>query len=334
MDRPVNPFDRPPGDDGPSPGTGDAGYEDDLARFDALADDDVFLAEDIALFGEPAPELAAPVPASSPAPPALSKPATVSASAPSSGSAAPAPATGTTTALLDHDDDEPVGLFARTPFAPGAGPRVDLLPGEVVTVRRVRRAQRRGVLALIGVLVLIAAAYALVSGERATARQDLAAAQARTVELTAEQARYAEAPRVYAQVESTQAALSSVMAGDVRWYQYLADLAVTSPTGLWLTSWQATSSDPTLAPTTPDPTTGAPAAATPVAALTVSGTAADEPDVADWLDVLAATPGLTGSTASSLTRTAVGEQPVVTFDSSASMTDAALSDRYAAKDPR
>lgn len=346
MDRPVNPFDRPPSDDEPTFDTGDA-YEDDLARFDALADDDVFLADDTALFGEQASaasdaavgaDPSFPEPSSTPpssfepvAPATAPAPAASTATAPAA-STAPAPG-GTATALLEHDDDEPVGLFARTPFAPGAGPRVDLLPGEVVTVRQVRRAQRRGAAALVGVLVLIAAAYVLVSGERAMAREDLAAAQARTVGLTAEQAKYAEAPLVYAEVESTQAALASVMAGDVRWYQFLADLAVTSPPGLWLTSWQATSSDPSLAPTV-DPVTGAPAAAVPVANLTVSGTAADEPDVADWLDVLSATPGLTGSTASSLARTAVGQQPVITFDSSAAMTKAALSDRYAAKDPR
>ena len=315
MGRPVNPFDRPPADDGPAPSDQEV--------------DDVHLATDPPRVDEtvtgPGPfgNLSG-VPDGDGRGPSSLAPA---------GSPPPAAATaGAATMLLEDEDDEPVGLFARTPFTPGAGPRVDLLPSEVVTVRLVRRAQRRGALVLVAVLALVVAAYVLVSGERTMAREDLAAAQQRSVQLTAEQARYARAPIVYAQVEQTRAALASVMAGDVRWYQYLADLAVTSPPGLWLTSWQASTSDPTLAPATPDPAAGAPAAVAPVATLTVSGTAADEPDVADWLDVLAATPGLTGSTASSLTRTAVGEQPVITFDSSASMTEAALSDRYAVKD--
>lgn len=336
-DRPVNPFDRPPGDDEPSFTTGDHTSfdgEDDAAFYALDGELDEALGEgpdDASV--DPVVEASAfssfdSGPVASPAvggtDGSVRGPATVAAPA------APPAAAPAAVALMEHDD-EPVGLFARTSFAPGAGPRVSLMPAEIMTTRRVRRAQRRGVLALVAVVALLVAGYALVAGERAMAREDLAAAQQRSAELTVEQSRYARAPLVYAQVEDTQAALASVMAGDVRWYQYLADLAVTSPTGLWLTSWQASAADPTLASATPDPVTGLPAAAAPVAALTVSGTATNEPDVADWLDVLTATPGLAGSTVSSLTRTAVGEQPVITFDSSAAMTEAALSDRYAAK---
>lgn len=337
MDRPVNPFDRLRGHDGTPSTTGEHTSLD--------GDDDAFYALDGELdeaLGEGPDDVAVDAPASAvdsgrAASPSGDVPPAPGAPTSGTGGSVRGPAATTVTApaavaLVEHDDDEPVGLFARTSFAPGSGPRVSLMPAEVMTTRRVRRAQHRGVLALVGVVVLVVAVYALVAGERSMARDDLAAAQQRSAELTAEQSRYARAPLVYAQVDDTRAALASVMAGDVRWYQYLADLAVTSPTGLWLTSWQASAADPTLAPATPDPVTGLPAAAAPVAALTVSGTAANEPDVADWLDVLSATPGLAGSTASSLTRTAVGEQPVITFDSSAAMTDAALSDRYVAKE--
>lgn len=366
MDRPVNPFDRPPGDDEPPSGTGKQTFSfdgDDEAAFYALdgeLDEALGESPDDAPVDAPAPSSFDGAPVTSPfggaatassgdaplpAAPVPFTPEPATSAAPPSSAPAGTPAVGGTSgsvrtaatvdapaavALMEHDD-EVVGLFTRTSFTPGSGPRVSLMPTEIMTTRRVRRAQRRGILALAGVVVLVVAAYALVSGERSVARDDLAAAQQRSTELTTEQSRYARAPQVYAQVDDTRAALASVMAGDVRWYQYLADLAVTSPTGLWLTSWQASTSDPTLAPTTPDPTTGQPAAAAPVAALTISGTAADEPDVADWLDVLTATPGLAGSTASSLTRTAVGAEPVITFDSSAAMTRAALSDRYAAK---
>lgn len=354
MARPVNPFDRPPGDDEPPSTTG--GHisfdgDDDTAFYalDGELDDALGESPDDAPTSSASgsgPAIAPPGDDLQPTAlePFTPEPTTSAAPAPSvtaglpavGGTGGPVRAPGTAAApaavvLMEHDDDEPVGLFARTSFTPGSGPRVSLMPAEIMTTRRVRRVQRRGVLALVGVVVLIVAAYALVVGERSMARDDLAAAQQRSTELTAEQSRYSRAPQVYAQVDDTRAALASVMAGDVRWYQYLADLAVTSPTGLWLTSWQASASDPTLAPTTPDPATGQSAATAPVASLTVSGTAADEPDVADWLDVLTATPGLAGSTASSLTRTAVGTRPVITFDSSATMTKAALSERYAAK---
>lgn len=333
MERPANPFDRPPGDDERGPfATGEhTSFDgDDDAAFYALDGElDEALDESPEVISVDPPVEA---PATSPFD---SGPVTAPALGGTGGSvrgpatiAAPA-----ALALMEHDDDEPVGLFARTSFAPGAGPRVSLMPAEVLTTRRVRHAQHRGVLALVAVVVLVVAAYALVSGERSIARQDLAAAQQRSADLTAQQARYARAPVVYAQVADTSAALSSVMAQDVRWYDYLSNLAVTAPTGLWLTSWKATVADPAAASATPavDPTTGLPFTANTQATLSFSATTSDEADVVSWLRLLTATPGLAGSGATALTRTAVGDQPVITFDSSASMTDAALSRRYPAK---
>ncbi len=238
----------------------------------------------------------------------------------------------TSTMVLEHDDDDMVGLFARVPFAPGTGPRVNLVPKEVLAARRVQRAQRRGLLALIAVVVLIVIAYALVAGERAVAREDLAAARAQTDQLMAEQARYAQAPKVYAEVDAIDAALETVMTDDVAWYQYVADLAVAAPPGLWLTSWSATVADPateaavdpaTAAVTMPD--------GLDLASLTIGGSSQSENQVPTWLETLDAMPGLRGAYASSLTRTAVDETPVITFESSASMAQDARSNRYAKK---
>lgn len=238
----------------------------------------------------------------------------------------------TSTMVLDHDDDDMVGLFARVPFAPGTGPRVNLVPAEVLASRRVQRAQRRGLVALIGVVVLIAVAYALVVAERAVARDDLAAAQATTTRLMADQARYAEAPRVYAEVEAIDAALETAMTDDVEWYQYVADLAVAAPPGLWLTAWSATMTDPATAAVIDPATASVTMPDGPdLASLTISGSSQDEDQIPDWLEILDAMPGLRGAYASSLTRTAVDDTPVITFESSASMGQDARSNRYTEK---
>ncbi len=236
---------------------------------------------------------------------------------------------GADTMVLDQDD-EIVGLFARTPFAPGSGPRVDLMPAEIVSARRVQRFQRGGLLALVGVVLVVLAAYALVVAERSVAREDLAGAQAETARLTAEQARYARAPLVYAEVDAIEAELATVMADDVSWYQYLADLSVSTPPGLWLTSWTATMTDPAAAAAV-DPSVAAVTApdGPDLATLTIGGSSQDERQVPDWLEVLDRTPGLRGAYASSLTRSAIDETPVLTFESSASMAQSARSDRYA-----
>ncbi len=238
----------------------------------------------------------------------------------------------TSTTVLEHDDDEMVGLFARVPFAPGTGPRVNLVPAEVLTARRVQRAQRRGLLALVGVVAVVLAAYALVSAERAVARDDLASAQAQTVQLTTEQARYAEAPKVYAEVDAIDAALASAMTDDVDWYQYVADLAVAAPPGLWLTSWTATMTDPATSAAV-DPATAAVTVpdGPDLASLTVGGSSEGEDQIPAWLETLDAMPGLRGAYASSLTRTAVDATPVITFESSASMAQDARSGRYTNK---
>ena len=213
-------------------------------------------------------------------------------------------------------------------------PRVDLLPPEILARRRFRHTQQRSVVALAALVVGLAGGYVLSAQDRSEAADELAVAQARTAALTAEQAQYARAPQVYAQVDAAKAALRSAMAGDVRWYTYLADLAVTAPDGLWLTTVTAsvtpsagTATAPVGAAVVVDPL-AAPGAAAPVGTLSVGGTAEQEPQVASWLEVLDATPGLTGASTSSITRTAIGERSVLTYESAATVTADALSRRF------
>lgn len=203
-------------------------------------------------------------------------------------------------------------------------PRVDLLPPEILVRRRFVRTQRRSAVALVAVLAVITAGYAVQVRAAGEAADELAVAQARTASLQAEQVQFARAPQVYAQVEAAQAALRTAMSDDVRWYSYLADLTVTAPDGVWLTSITA-SVEPAAVVADPLAATGA---AAPVGTLSIAGTVTEETQVADWLEVVDATPGLSGAATSGITRTAVGPRPVFAFESSASITADALSGRY------
>lgn len=211
-------------------------------------------------------------------------------------------------------------------------PRVDLLPPEILVRRRFRHTQQRSVVALAALAAVLAGGCVLSAQDAREAADELAVAQARTAALQAEQAQYARAPQVYAQVDAAQAALRTAMASDVRWYTYLADLAVTAPEGLWLTTVTASVTPAaSAAPVDPSAVTdplAAAGAAPSVGTLTVGGTVTEEPQVASWLEVLDATPGLTGASTSSITRTAIGERSVLTYESAATITADALSRRF------
>jgi Tfp pilus assembly protein PilN len=210
-------------------------------------------------------------------------------------------------------------------------PRVDLLPPEVLARRRFRATQRRSAVVLAAVAAALAGGYVLAVLDAGDAADELATAQARTAELTAEQARYARVPQVYGQVDAAQVALRTAMAADVRWYAHLGDLAASAPEGLWLTSITASvtpAATPGAVPGTVVDPLAAAGAAPSLGTLRINGTVREEQQVAAWLDALDATPGLTGATTSGITRTAVGDQPVMTFESSATITADALSRRF------
>ncbi len=206
-------------------------------------------------------------------------------------------------------------------------PRVNLLPPEIHEARKLRRTQ----LAMGGVVVAalagIGGVYVLASGAANAAEEELQAEQARTSVLQAEQGKYAEVPRVLAQVDSAKAAQETAMANDVLWYRYLNDLALTYPSEVWLENLTATVAGP--GPEAAVPVSGTDPLATPgIGTITFTGKALQHSDVASWLDVLDGTKGFADASFSSSTRTQVNEQDVVQFTSDAVVTGDALSHRF------
>lgn len=198
-------------------------------------------------------------------------------------------------------------------------PRINLLPPEIEAERRLRKTQ--GILGgvAMGVVALLAGGFVLSVAAVNQAEEGLATEQNRTLQLQTEEGRYAEVPKVLAQVEEAQSARALAMFSDVKWFDYLHNVAATYPEDVWLSDMTAT-----VAASSASATSGAlptdPLATPGMGTVSFSGTALRHSDVATWLDVLAATDGFADPSFSSSARSEIGGQTVVNFSSSVVVT--------------
>jgi Tfp pilus assembly protein PilN len=207
-------------------------------------------------------------------------------------------------------------------------PRVNLLPPEILAARRFRRTQLMLACVLAGTVLVAGAVTAWAAHDVSAARDDLQTVTARTAALHAQEQRYAEVPKVLAQVDAATAARQVALGEDVLWYRFLDDLAVATPRNVWLGSVTVSQSTGVVA-TTSDPLTP-PARGT----VTFSGSALHFPDVASWLTQVGAVHGLDASRLQTAARgadvsgAAAGKAGTVTFTSTIVITSDALSHRY------
>lgn len=218
---------------------------------------------------------------------------------------------------------EAVELPAQAPVlgTPFAFARVDLLPPEVRSARRLRTTQKALAAVSAAVLLVLAGAYALARHEEGLASRELATTRASTARLQAAQAPYADVPQVYAQVDALKTARAAVMASDVLWFDHLDRFAGADPAAVWFDELHASLFDA-------DTTARDPLAPTGIGVLTVKGSGSAHPDVADWLDALDRTHGLASAGFSTSQRTDVDHHVVVAFESSTTVTPDALSHRF------
>jgi Tfp pilus assembly protein PilN len=172
--------------------------------------------------------------------------------------------------------DAVVPLTALHPVA-----RVDLMPPEVHARRRFRRVRRRLGIAVVGTVLIAAAAAAAAWQEAATARDALAVEQARTGQLQAEAARYAEVPAVLGSIERARTSLQAAMGPEVGWYPVLDDISRSAPETVWFEQITLTALQPDAVVEDPLATPGA------VATVEMTGRALDHQDVVTWLDGMA-----------------------------------------------
>jgi Tfp pilus assembly protein PilN len=209
-------------------------------------------------------------------------------------------------------------------------PRVNLLPPEIGAARRLRSLQVcLGV--GVGASVLVVGALVLAAaGQVSDARGGLDTAKARGASLQSETNKYADVPAVYAAVDAKEAQLTQAMGKEVRWSYFLNDLSLITPGKVWLTNVTVTENVDAAASAVPAP--AAPGLQTPnIGTVTFSGSGSQHNDVAAWLRALAGQRGLADPYFSRSTKSPIGTQDAISFDSQAVITDAALSGRFTQK---
>ncbi|GAA0289653.1 hypothetical protein [Kineococcus aurantiacus] len=207
--------------------------------------------------------------------------------------------------------------------------RVDLLPQEVAAARGGRLLRAGLGAGLVAVVGVACAAYAVTAGHVSTATDALTTEQQRTSQLQQEQRRYADVPKVMAQLQTARDVQKEVTSGDVPTYLLLDQLASRSPADLALTAVNITvagaSTSSTASSTASSAATPAsdPLAVTGIGTVSVTGQTHSQGQVASFMDAVAALDGLadprlTGSTLDPATG-------LITFTTTATLTDDATS---------
>jgi hypothetical protein len=226
------------------------------------------------------------------------------------------------------------------PTSTAAYPRVNLMPEAVAAEARVHRAKMSLVAAVVASLAVVGGLYAMAHSSVNAAQDQLDAATAQSAVLNAELTKYADVPKVQAQLGSTKAQVAQALGADVRWSILLNNLSLTLPAGTALVSFQGQVS-PTVAGTGAAATPAAPAAGTTftsvlghpgIGTINYVGEALGYPQVAAFLDAQAKQNSLMDSYVNNVAvnteTTGAGAGKGLEFKSVATVTDKALSHRY------
>lgn len=231
---------------------------------------------------------------------------------------------------LDMTKTEETAPSASSFSVAYAVPRVNLLPDEILAERRLRRTQMVLGAVTLAVVGALAGGYVVSAAAVQTAETALADEQARTDDLNAQAAEFADVPLVLGQVQQAQDARSAAMAQDVLWFSELNQLANSYPANVWLRDMTVTLTTTTGTVTAaPDPA----AATTPtgLGTLMFNGTGLAHSDASAFLDVLESTPGYSYPYLTVSERVELDGSVVVDFTATVNVTDAVLSHRFEPK---
>ncbi|RWZ64303.1 hypothetical protein ELQ92_05925 [Labedella populi] len=182
-------------------------------------------------------------------------------------------------------------------LAVGRRPRADLMPPEIIAAHRAKSMRRRLLLGLLGVLVVVGLAAGGATWLNVQSQFALLAAQARTSDLLAEQAKYIEVRRVQEEIALIESGQKVGASTEILWKDYLLGVQSKLPTDVVVMSVSVESASPLAEFAQSDE----PLQQSRVATLTFSAVSATLPDVTSWLDGLAELPGYVSATPNSVT---------------------------------
>lgn len=240
------------------------------------------------------------------------------------------------TAELEAPVAAPSGGLRATAF-----PRVNLMPEVVAVEARTRRAKSVLAGAAAASVVVVGGLWVFATMQVDSAQSQLDAANAQHASLNTQQAKYADVPRVNAELSAAQGQLTQAMGSEVRWSVMLTNLSLTLPAGVSLNAFTGQVADSTGS-------TGASGGAggqgqfvsvlgnPGIGTITYSGDAQSYGQVSTFLDVLARQATLIDPYATNVSTTTSASTGAasatttsgVSFTATTTVTPLALSHRY------
>ena len=214
---------------------------------------------------------------------------------------------------------------------PGWGIVANLIPPEIVAARRVATVRKLIVVALVGVLLLAGAGFGYGYWQKHRASNQLAAEQARTTSLLAQQQRYSGIVRINNEITQIQGQLQTLLGADVDVPTLMVRLLAVRPAGTTLS--QVTVTLDAGSTTQSNQAAGGSGAGvldasgqTHIGTIALTGQTTGLPAVAAYVTGLAGLPGIVAVYPTSQQNTGKGVQ----FTIQLTLTDELLSHRYAA----
>ncbi len=186
--------------------------------------------------------------------------------------------------------------------------RISLLPGHIASRQAERKQLVTAGLGVFGFAVFLLILLLLRSGQVADARAEADGEQERTAQLERDAADLQEVSGLQAEVTGRQATVQAALAGDIAWTRLFNEIATVIPNDVWLTTFQGTNDD---------------AGST----IVVNAKGFDQTSAARWLQRAGDLPSITNLWLGSSVRSTTGTQDTVDFSSTASLTEAARSER-------
>jgi type IV pilus assembly protein PilM len=202
----------------------------------------------------------------------------------------------------------PVGLaLAAGPVEAGAR-RITLLPAEELVVREQRRQLVLTGTAVAGLFVVLMLLWAARGVQVNRERDEAEQREAEVAQLQQEVNQFQDLTTLETDLRQRLTAARGVLEGDVEWTRLLQEVATAMPNDVWLTAFAGTNAEP--------------------GNVNFSAMGFDQTSTARWLLRIGELPGFTGLWVPSSTK-APGPRGLVTFTSTANLTEAARSDRAA-----
>jgi type IV pilus assembly protein PilM len=208
--------------------------------------------------------------------------------------------------LLDAEEllTVPIGLaLAGAPLEKGQR-RITLLPAEEVVVREQRRQLVLTGTAVAGLFVVLLLLWAARGVQVNRERDEAEAREGEVAQLQQQVAQFQDLTALQTDLTQREAAVRQVLTGDVEWTRLLQEVATAIPNDVWLTSFSGTNAG----------------------TVNFSAMGFDQTSTARWLLRIGELASFNGLWVPSSTK-APGPGGLVTFTSTANLTEAAQSDR-------